>query len=312
MAQQISTGTLGMIQPLSLPDASPIDFAGGDVLHVLPTSALDSVSVSNSTRQLACRDNLLRDKVNELVAVVNNQEIITALPIVRTTLSPGELLVATELRIPDGYEARILNSAVVSSPSASVLLEVTYAASFGAQGGVLLVSTYSESGVPTNFYPNGEFAVRLSNSAALPADVSASVLVSLRPLVPQTGALVSATTSTTTGPAGPKGDPGEQGEIGPPGPPGTSIQGPPGVQGPPVYTARGQVTLVSGQATVAINGLTASPYIWLQRADPNVGNFCSGGYDYSATGTVVTISARNSDRTVQTGDTARVNWMWTP
>jgi hypothetical protein len=311
----VSTGTLGQIEPLGMPDGSPIDVAGGDVPHLLPAMGLDAVSISNTTRALAYRDLLLRDKVNELISIVNNREELTPLSLVRTVLAPGEALTACNFRIPPGFEARILNAIVDAQPSATVLLEVLYSAVFGAVDGTVLLSTYSESSVATSFQASGEFGVRLTNAGAAAVVVSASVLVSLRPVTARLGGVIG------PGLPGPPGAPGRDGldsvipgPPGPPGPPGLSIvgqTGPVGATGPISWSARGLVALSYGTGWAAAADLSADPYIWLQREIPS-GTLASGGYDYSVSGTLFEIYARNVDRTIARGDTSTLRWMWTP
>lgn len=222
MANEITlSGTLGQIQPLSIPAASAVEFAGGDVEHLSPTVGLDYRTISNSTRELAYRDNLLAQKVNELITVVNNKEQIISLPTVRTSLVPGEVLVASNYRIPSGYEARVLNGAVASTPSGAILLEVLYSAStFGATDGESVISTYGEVGAATSFRGTGEFVIRMSNVSASPADVTASVFFTLRPAVDMTGGVIGPGIVGEKGEKGDHGDQGEQGVVGPPGPPG--------------------------------------------------------------------------------------------
>ncbi len=308
-----TTGTISQIEPLGLPDASPLDYAGGDVLHPSPEGALDAVTVANATRALAMRDVFMRDKINELITNVNNKEQLITVPVVRTTLGPGETLIAADLRIPDGYEARVLNAAVSSTPATAVLLEVLYAATFGASDGVGLVSTYDEDTASTSFQIAGELILRLTNSSTAAADVSASVLVSMRPVTAQLGGIIGPGVQGPPGIPGPPGRDGNQGDIGPPGPPGESITGDTGPTGPPVYTARGQVVLSYGTAVVTVAGLSAGPYIWLQRVAPDSSAvYASGGYHYTVTGTTFQVAAYNSDRTIQRNDASRVNWMWTP
>lgn len=310
-----TTGTLGQIQPLGMPDGSPIDVGGGDVLHLTPTGGLDAVTISNATRALAMRDVLLRDKVNDLIAVVNNREQIVPLMIPRTTLGPGETLAACDLRIPAGFEARVLNAAIASTPATSAYLEVLYNSTFGALVGTAIVSTYSEAAASTSFQSAGELIVQLTNAASTPADVSASVIVTLRPVTAQLGGVIGPGVAGPAGPAGRDGlDSTVPGPIGPPGPPGTSVTGPqgaPGTQGPAVYTDRGNVILTSGTAWTSAAGLDSS-YIWLQRIGPPSGILCSGGYDYTISGTSFLIAARNADGTIQRSDTSSINWMWTP
>ncbi len=303
-------GTLSQIEPLALPDASAVDYAGGDVLHLTPDAALDAVAIANSTRELAYRDVLLREKVNELIAVVNNKEQLITVPVVRTTLGPGEALLACDLRVPDGYEVRVLNASVAGTPAGVALLEVLYSPVFGAVDGAVLVSTYDQAPSSTSFQPAGELIVRLTNSGTVPANVSASVLVSMRPVTAQLGGIIGPGVQGPPGPPGPQGRAGLDGEIGPPGPQGEGIVGPPG---PPVYTARGHVVLSSGTAVVALSGIDSNSYIWLQRTQPDSSAvYASGGYDYSVAGSAFTITARNADKTIQVNDASRINWMWTP
>lgn len=263
MTQLTSTGTLSQIDPLSLPDASPLNYADGDVLHMTADSGLDFVAVSNATRALAYRDVLLRDKVNQLVSTVNNREILVSVPVVRTTLAPGEVLLASDLRIPFGYEARVLNAAVTSTPSGSVLLEVIYTGVFGSQDGSVLVSTYSEFSTGTAFKGEGEFVVRASNAATAPASVCASVLVSMRPLVAQAGALIGV--AVPPGPPGPKGDKGDPGVAGSPGVPGPTGPASPtvtdfqaitvgfgAVAGPPLKVSRNSLGLPGVYSTTQV------------------------------------------------------------
>lgn len=310
-----TTGTLGQIEPLGMPDGSPIDVGGGDVRHLTPADGLDAVTISNATRALAMRDVLLRDKVNALIAAVNNREQIIPLMIPRTTLGPGEVLAACDLRIPAGFEARVLNAAVASTPATSVLLTVLYNATFGALTGTSLITTYTEDVATTSFQSEGELIVQLTNSSDAPADVSASVIVTMRPVTAQLGGVIGPGVEGPAGPAGRDGlDSTEPGPIGPPGPAGTSVTGPqgvPGETGPAVYTARGNVVLSNGTAWDAAAGLSSS-YIWLQRVGPPSGVLCSGGYDYTVSGTSFLIAARNADGTIQRNDTSSVNWMWTP
>lgn len=310
-----TTGTLGQIEPLGMPDGSPLDVAGGDVPHLTPTGGLDAVTIANSTRALAMRDVLLRDKVNDLIAAVNNKEQIIPLMIPRTTLGPGETLAACDLRIPAGFEARVLNAAIATTPATAVLLEVLYSATFGALVGTSLVSTYTEATATTSFQSEGELIVQLTNSSTAPADVSASVTVTMRPVTAQLGGVIGPGVAGPAGPAGRDGlDSTVPGPIGPPGPPGTSVtgpQGPAGTTGPAVYTDRGNVVLTNGTAWAAAAGLDSS-YIWLQRIGPPSGVLCSGGYDYTISGTSFLIAARNPDGTIQANDTSSINWMWTP
>jgi len=142
------------------------------------------------------------------------------------------------------------------------------------------------------------------------------VIVTMRPSTAQLGGVIGPGVAGPAGPAGRDGlDSTVPGPIGPPAPAGTSIagpQGPTGPTGPAVYTARGNVVLSYGTAWANAAGLD-SPYIWLQRVGPpSAGTLCSGGYDYTVSGTSFLIAARNVDGTIQSSDTSTVNWMWTP
>ncbi len=311
-----TTGTLGQIEPLGMPDGSPVDVGGGDVRHLTPADGLDAVTISNTTRALAMRDVLLRDKVNALITAVNNREQIIPLMIPRTTLGPGETLAACDLRIPAGFEARVLNAAVASTPATAVLLSVLYNATFGAMTGTALITTYTEDVATTSFQNEGELVVQLTNSSDAPADVSASVIVTMRPSTAQLGGVIGPGIAGPAGPAGRDGlDSTIPGPVGPPGPPGNTIVGPqgePGETGPAVYTARGSVSLSNGTAWTSAEGLDPAPYIFLQRVGPPASTLCSGGYDYTVSGTSFLIAARNVDGTIQRSDTSTIKWMWTP
>jgi len=220
--QIVSTGTLGLVSPLSLPDGSPINYNGGDVQHLGPSSPLDAPAISNVTRMLAYRDALLSAKLNELIAVVNNKEQLMNLPAIWTALGPGESVVATNYRIPPGFEARLIDSTVSSTPvTQQVLLEVLYNANTFGQttGSVTAVSTYKESGAGTSFYGTGEFVVQLTNTGVTPTEVVASIMMTVRPTTAQTGSVI-----------GP-GVQGSQGAPGPQGPQGVGVVGPPGAPG---------------------------------------------------------------------------------
>ncbi len=306
------TGTLSQIEPLGIPDGSPIDVAGGDVQHPSPTAGLDATTISNATRALAMRDVLLRDKVNQLITAVNNKEQLIPVPIIRTTLGPGEVLIASDIRIPEGFEARVLNATVASLPSTLALLEVVYATSFGDTDGQVLISTYSEVTSTTSFQTTGELLVRLTNSGTVPADVSASILVSMRPATAQLGGVIGPGTPGPPGPAGRDGlDSTIPGPPGPPGPPGQSIVGPPGPVGPSAFATRGNVILSHGTAWGTVANL-ASSYIFLQRIGPPTGSLASGGYDYTVSGTAFMIAARNSDSTINASDVSSINWAYAP
>lgn len=181
------------------------------------------MTVANTTRELAYRDVLLAAKLNELLAVVNNKEQLMNLPAVRTQLAPGESVVVTNNRIPPGYEARLLNATVASTPiMQQVLLEVLYNQNdFGqVTGTVVVASTLTESGAGTSFYSTGEFVVRLTNIGTTTTEAVYSILMTVRPVSAQTGGIIGPGVVGQKGDKGDKGDPGLQGVPGAPGSPG--------------------------------------------------------------------------------------------
>jgi hypothetical protein len=298
------SGTLGQIQPLTMPAASAVEFAGGDVEHLSPTVGLDYRTISNSTRELAYRDNVLATKVNELITVVNNKEQIIALPTVRTSLVPGEVLLATNYRIPSGYEARVLNGSVASSPDGSVLLEILYSQNtFGSSDGDSIVSTYSEAGAATSFQGTGEFVVRLTNVSANPADVSASVFFTLRPAGDLTGGVIGPGVQGEPGQKGDPGEKGDQGSTGAPGAPGSA-----GITWRGTYDAGASYTLRDGinytfsgtTGTASFINLAACSGI----APPLPENAPSANWDLLASGSV---TGYGQGKFISTADAAVVN-----
>ena len=221
MATSYSSGT-NQISPLLLPDAAGVNLSGGDVRHFSAQDGLTAVAVAAPTRQLAYRDTVIRDKVNEIISTVNNKEQLINLPTVRTTLPPGASVVATNYRIPSGFEARVLNATV--SPVGTAQLDVQYNANqFGLASGSPLVSTAAEFNGGINFYGTGEFIVKVTNNAASTSTITASVLISMRPVGPTAGGLIG---PGAVGPQGPAGRTGATGATGPTGP--TGQVGPPG------------------------------------------------------------------------------------
>ena len=216
----ISTGTLTQITPLNLPDAAGYAYMGGDVLHQAPTASIDWANLSFTSRSLAARDNLIAAKVEALIAQVNNKEQLIPVNVPATYLAPGAVEVVTAVRIPAGFQGRVLNAAVSGSPlSGTVLLQVLYSAQFGANTGQSAVSTYNESSTATSFYSAGEFAITLSNGGTQGTTALASVLITMEPVVDQQGSLIG---PGVAGQPGPPGPPGLDGESGGPGPPGIS------------------------------------------------------------------------------------------
>lgn len=219
------------IRPIDLPAAAGVDYSGGDVRHLSQGDAINVPGLTNPTRNLAERDNLLGAKVNEVIAVVNNREQIVPLPLVRTNVPPGEEIVVTNYRIPVGFEARVLNAALSATPtSTSAEVNVYYSDSFGGSTGTAVVTATpgSEFTGDVNFYQTGEFILSLKNTGASTLELAASVLLTMRPLGAEGTLLVGSIIE------GPKGQPGQRGAPGPQGIPGTGGAGSPGMiwQGP--------------------------------------------------------------------------------
>lgn len=214
------------IKPIDLPAAAALDYSGGDVRHFAQGDAVNVPGLSNPTRNLAERDNLLAAKMNEVVSVVNNQEQFVPLPVIRTTVPPNEEIIVTNYRIPAGFEARVLNSVISTTPTAtSAELDVYYSDSYGNTTGTAVVTCTpgSEFTGDVNFYQTGEFIVVLKNTGASTLEISASVLLTMRPLGAEGTLLVGSIIE------GPQGQPGPKGSPGPPGPPGTGGAGSPGM-----------------------------------------------------------------------------------
>lgn len=205
-----------IITPLNLPTGAGLDFGEGDVRHFSQGDALNTPGLSNPTRYLAQRDNLMTGKVNELVAQVNNREQFVPLPIMRTILPRNTETVVTNYRIPVGFEARVLNAAVASTPaSQDVVLSISYNSTYGGSTGDELVSTsgeYANGG--GSFSAAGELIVTLNNRSGLTLEVIASVMLTIRPVGAEAAVLTGAVIQGPQGPPGPKGPPGPQGPAG--------------------------------------------------------------------------------------------------
>lgn len=206
-----------MIEPVNLPSAAGIDYGSGDVRHFAQGDAVDVPGLSNPTRELAERDNILATKVNEVVQSVNNREQFIPLPVIRTVVAPGDEIIVTNYRIPAGFEARVLNAAISSTPSsAKALLNLYYNETYGATTGTLIVTATSaaEFTGETSFHQAGEIIVTLKNTGTSTLEVSASVMLTMRPLGSGGVLLVGSIITGPQGQPGPKGDPGPQGPPG--------------------------------------------------------------------------------------------------
>lgn len=216
------------IQPVNIPSAAGINYGDGDVRHLTVGDALDVPGLSTPTRQLAERDNILAEKVNEVIATVNNHEQFVPLPVPRTIIAPGEQVLVTNYRVPAGFEARVFNATVAANPSSLLArLEIFYNTSYGNSTGSSIVTATSgtEFTGETSFHPAGEFIVSLKNTGSVTIEVSASVTLSMRPL----GYTASLLVGSPLGPTGPTGAPGPQGPQGPTGPAGIGSAGPAGM-----------------------------------------------------------------------------------
>jgi hypothetical protein len=215
-----------MIEPVNLPSGAGINYSDGDVRHLAQGDAMDVPGISNPTRELAERDNIIAETVNELVQAVNNQEQPIALPVYRTVMPPGEETIVANYRIPAGFEARVLDAAVAANPASnSVQLNVLYSTGFGNSTGTSVVTATpgSEFTGQVSFSQQGEFIISIKNTGALTLEVTASILLTMRPL----GAVGTLLIGTVV--EGPPGIPGMTGPQGPVGPPGAGSTGSPGL-----------------------------------------------------------------------------------
>jgi hypothetical protein len=210
------------IDPVNLPDAAGLNYAEGDVRHFSEGDAFDVPGMSRPTRNLAQRDNQLAEKLNEVIAVVNNKEQFVPLLPFRTTLPPNSEEVVLNYRIPPGFESRILNAIITSLPaSSSAELDVYYSDGYGGSTGELILSTSGEFTAGTKFYSAGEFIVTLKNRGGATLEMIASIQSTMRPLTETAGILIASAVVGKEGPPGPKGDKGDKGEQGNPGGPGS-------------------------------------------------------------------------------------------
>jgi hypothetical protein len=217
------------INPVSLPSAAGINYGEGDVRHFSEGDGLGVPAVSNPTRQLAQRDTLIAEKLNETITEVNNKEQIVPLPVYRTSMPGTSEEIIANFKIPAGYEARVLNAVISSSPvSSDIELNVLWAQGFGNVTGSSVITTTSESTGGTKFSPTGEFIVEIKNKGDTTLEVVASVTLTMRPVSAVSSALLPAPSQAPAGPPGPPGGKGEKGNIGgigPAGSPGLSYQG---------------------------------------------------------------------------------------
>jgi hypothetical protein len=170
---------------LTLPGAAAQNYRNGDVRHFGPMDVFDSDAVSQATRNLAYRDAVIVDKINELITAINSSSL-HVLPIVpvTVTLAPSESLVVARFRIPSGYEAKITTAALYSSVASGVTLTVMYSSeTYGESSSYTQIFTLlsgSEINPNTDFYKNGEFVFKLDSISATGTDVNLSALIGMQ------------------------------------------------------------------------------------------------------------------------------------
>lgn len=185
-----------MITPLILPKAAGLDYGNGDVRHLTSTDANSASTISYATRNLAERDNILAQVINSIISEVNNKEQIIDLQVPRISLAASQSIVVLNYRIPSGFEARVLNAVVSSTPSNLVRLEVLWSSVYGATTGTSITSTLSEVSGQTVFYGEGEFIVKVTNIGSSTAAVCGDVQITMRPVAEVQGSLLVPTLVT--------------------------------------------------------------------------------------------------------------------
>ena len=199
------------IPPLSL---------ASDIAHFSSDQALSADAISNPTRALSARDNIIAAKVNQLVGYANNASQPVALTVPRFTLSGLASTVVSNFRIPVGYEARVINATCWTSLPTSATLNVAFSGgTYGASAGTSLctVTDIAEFTAGSTWQGEGELIVIVTNTGNSRVTMAGSVLISLRAVGFQGGDVVGPGGITTQGPIGPQGDTGPQGPAGPSG-----------------------------------------------------------------------------------------------
>lgn len=179
-----------MIESLVLPKAAGLPYGNGDVKHLTATDANSAQTISFCTRNLAERDNILAAAINQIIAQVNNKEQIIDIQVPRVSLVTGQTLVISNFRIPAGFEARVLNAIVASIPTNVGRLEVLWSSTYGASTGETLASTLSEISGQTTFWPEGQLAVRVTNTGSSAIEVYGDVQITMRPVAVLQGSIL--------------------------------------------------------------------------------------------------------------------------
>ena len=198
------------IEPVSIPAAAALNFGENDVRHITEADGLGVPALQAPTRHLAQRDVAIADKLNQVIAVVNNKEDFIPIPIPRTLVAPNHDEIVANYRIPAGFEARVFNAAIASTPqSADIELNVLYATGFGNISGDSVATTSNEFTGGEAFSAAGEFIIEVRNRGSVTLDIVGSILITLRPVGSDGTVLISAPPVVTAGPPGVKGDTGQ-------------------------------------------------------------------------------------------------------
>lgn len=203
-----------MIESLILPKAAGLPYGNGDVKHLTSTDANSAQTISFCTRNLAERDNILASTINAIIAEVNNKEQIIDVQVPRVSLVTGQTLVISNFRIPSGFEARVLNAVVASVPTNVGRLEVLWSSTYGATTGETLVSTLSEVSGQTTFWPEGQLAIRVTNTGSASIEVLGDVQITMRPVAVLQGSILVPSIITSTSGSGESGASGFSGQSG--------------------------------------------------------------------------------------------------
>lgn len=164
-----------MIKPLIL---------SKDVRHIGPEDGLASVAITNVTKALAENDSAIVDKVNELVAAIQDGEQLVTVPVARVLLPGLASAPLVNFRIPTGYQARVFNAAVSSVPVNKGVISVHHSPTFGStgssEGSTLAVETGTEFTAGSDFFVGGEFVISIENQNDKSVSAIGSVLVGLK------------------------------------------------------------------------------------------------------------------------------------
>jgi hypothetical protein len=314
-----------MISPLTLPQAAGLSYANGDVRHLTPQDANQAQTLALSTRNLAERDNIIVGVINQLIEQVNNKEQIVDLQVPKVFIGPSQSIVVLNYRIPAGFEARVLNAIVSSTPVGQARLDVMWSSTYGATTGTSVSSTLYEVSGQTVFYAEGEFVVKLTNIGSSSLEVSGDVHITMRPVAQIQGALLTPSvvvgTSGFSGYSGSGGVSGYSGNQGASGFSGTSGYSGPG--GKTAYTttsasftmpaiggtvtgvavvnsdwmSEGQIVYVETAGYMIVDNITSTTLIDLTNPSPTYAGNLGGGNTVSSGSTVGPGGIKGTDGT---------------